>query len=446
MASGNLTELMTSFAFDFEWVDPMGAKGPELRATWARLSIIAGDSTVTRVYDVVSRSVRDSIYLPLYPLAEWLVTHWWFLFHEIEPSGRISEQEYGRRHNLRFAREGFALPSLSIVPVGESIRLGWKPEKLSSCRVEFLGEGNTHIPTDDFRESITILIQAVVERLEQYDVYGTLLQQEWAAVRDASPDEASFCAAAAALGLDPFSLTDEQAETITIAGNSIPESVLKEFFEAADFLVLREQTEHLLEAIDVSRSNPADLEPLRRLQAEMLYVPRPVGAPWNQGYALARDVRHRLGLNGQPLVSFDDLSHALGIRPHELEQAIAPTMRYRDVFDAVVDVNDRGSPGFVISNQREDIKKFAFCRGLFEYLTFEPGLPLMVTKARSDRQKRNRAFAAEFLVPAGALRQRIHTRTIAEEEIDDLADAFGVSPHVVRHQIENHGIARTLLD
>ena len=71
-----------SLQIEFDWEDPQAAKGPELRATWARLRILINNVPVTQVLDSSARSVRDGIYIPLYPLAEWLAMHWWSLFHE----------------------------------------------------------------------------------------------------------------------------------------------------------------------------------------------------------------------------------------------------------------------------------------------------------------------------------------------------------------------------
>ena len=57
----------------------------------------------------------------------------------------------------------------------------------------------------------------------------------------------------------------------------------------------------------------------------------------------------------------------------------------------------------------------------------------------------NRAFAAEFLAPHEMLKSDLSGATIGEDEVDDLADEYGVSAFVVRHQIENHGLARVSL-
>ena len=56
-----------------------------------------------------------------------------------------------------------------------------------------------------------------------------------------------------------------------------------------------------------------------------------------------------------------------------------------------------------------------------------PGTATLLTRAYSERQQRNRAFAAEFLAPSAGLRQRITRRIVDGDEIDELAAAFGVS-------------------
>ena len=40
------------------------------------------------------------------------------------------------------------------------------------------------------------------------------------------------------------------------------------------------------------------------------------------------------------------------------------------------------------------------------------------------------------------LRESLSAQVVSEEEIDDLAQQLGVSSYVVRHQIENHDLAR----
>jgi len=78
---------------------------------------------------------------------------------------------------------------------------------------------------------------------------------------------------------------------------------------------------------------------------------------------------------------------------------------------------------------------------LAEVLT-SPGSPALLTRTQSDRQQRSRAFAAEFLAPAAALQAKVPRPVLDEEDVEELAAKFGVSPLLISHQLENHQIAR----
>lgn len=435
---------MNDLKIDFEWIDPAGAEGPELRATWARLQILVDGEPITRLLDNVSKTLRESVFLPLYPLAEWIATHWWFLLNEIETPGRTTEQSYASRHDLHYASEGFAIPSALIKPLGSTVRIDWSPQGFPHQRIEFVGQGTGHISSDDFVSVVSDFLRSVTSRLTDLGITDTLLQEEWKGILDTESDEREFCEAAAALGLDPYSLSEESARTIVQIGEALPESLIDEFFYAADFPRLTEECESLLESLRLSRSNSANLERLKVLREETQSLVKIPGAPWEQGYQVARQLRRQLNLDGTVLRLFDDVSLALQVDTDELRKAINRQIGYSSAFDAVVDVNDAGSPGFVITHKREDALKFSFCRVLFEFLFAKAPEPLLVTKTRSERQKRNRAFASEFLLPAEVLRERINTEYVGEEAIDDLAAEFGVSAYVVAYQLQNHRIAKTV--
>src|SRR5438309_2067187 len=113
--------------FEWEWEPAPAVKAPELRATWSRLELRVGDQCVTRVEDRESDSSRRSIFVPLYPLAEWIAYNWWLLKADARPqvhltrrrsSGRAAPDAASRfrRHTMREAGDGFLWPDLWIVP------------------------------------------------------------------------------------------------------------------------------------------------------------------------------------------------------------------------------------------------------------------------------------------------------------------------------------------
>jgi len=96
------------FQFQFEWEDPLGARGPELRATWARLEIRVDDIPVSRLIDEKNRSIRDAVYGPLYPVAEWIAMNWWSLLHEVEVPGTPRWETYAMEFEEREYLSGIA--------------------------------------------------------------------------------------------------------------------------------------------------------------------------------------------------------------------------------------------------------------------------------------------------------------------------------------------------
>lgn len=434
---------MTNLIFDFEWLDPGEAKGEELRATWAKLEIRLDNDTISCLIDHRNRSVRSSMFLPLYPLAEWLTTHWWFLFHEIETSGRSTPYNYEKRHNLRYGAEGFSLPSLLIQPSGEQIRLEWSGAHLCAQSIEFTARGSAHIAASQLRQNLSDFIFAVLRRLHDEGIENSLLEQEWDSIQAVGSQELDFCVAAATLGLDPYALTDTEQESIITAGELLPAILLNDFFAVAEANKLVAQAWQVNDALELSHQNGANLEPIKSLRADLASLKVLQGPPWNEGYQFARDLRRRLNLNGTKLDSYLSLGQALGVTTADLQKAIIEIANLPRSLDALVATNSFDSPGFAVRERRgEDAIRFSFCRGLFEYFTTPVGEPLLVTRARSERQKRNRAFAAEFLVPAELLRDALPGQTIGDEEMDDLAATFGVSSSVIRHQIENHHLGK----
>ncbi len=213
---------MNDIRLDFEWVDPGGARGPELRATWARLTIRTDAGVVTQVYDTHTQAVRDAIYLPLYPLAEWIASHWWWLLHEVETPGTPRHATYPGRHSLATAREGYALPDLWIVPEGPQIRLRWQRADLPDCHVKFRSEGEALVGAERLADVLREWLTAVLGRLDACGVTDTWLHEEWAAIQHADAEERETCIALASLGLDPYDTDEADVARITAVRESLP--------------------------------------------------------------------------------------------------------------------------------------------------------------------------------------------------------------------------------
>ena len=455
---------MTKLSFDFDWVDAEGINGPELSATWASLRIFADNSVVTRVLDARAQTVREFVYVPLYPLAEWLVTNWWFLTHELGSPAKEGDPEFRRRHDLGASREGYAFPNVEVVPSGTRTRVAWKRGHSPWTNIEFLGQGQIWMDSGEFRETCSDLIDRVIRRLASLGVDETFLQEEWNAIQSTDEEESRFCETAAGLGWDPYALDDTGHFWIPLVAEQLGD-LLDEALPALDanrpatcfsianaikrakrnglplerFRFLRDETRRDAE----TELDAPSFEPLGFLRDESRAATARERNPWSAGYALAQQLRQNLELVGGPLPTLKDLSEAIGEDPTLVRKVIRPAGFFAEtpMVDGVVTSNADENPAFAFRHRGDDARRFHFCRALAEVL-ISPGSDALLTRAFSERQQRNRAFAAEFLAPSIGLRARVPGRVIDSEDIDELAVEFGVSSQVIEHQITNRHIAQ----
>jgi hypothetical protein len=429
---------MSRIDFDIEWQDPGAARGPELHATWARLQIAVEGEFVTRLYDTSLNSVRTGVYLPLYPLAEWIVTNWWALLYECVRPSQATSKAYGRRHNIRNASEGYALPSLEIRPTAGHFELTWQRRTLPDCRLEFLRYGAATLASASVEDSLSTLVKRVIARLDEKGVADTVLQRDWMAIEAQDEDQTAFCRAAGAMGLDPFDLPSQIEDKIVNADHVLPDSVESDFFEAAEPTRIDQQLQWVQEGLELADGG-SDLPALRSLR-ERLNGINGETTPWAQGYAFARRLRQELGLGDKERVDLAELG--LGDAGGG---AIVEHPRHAQVgFDALTVVGSSGNPGFVVRQTLKPNQRFACCRALFEYLCSPASATSLISSTVSDKQKRNRAFAAELLAPASLLEERLSGDRIGSTELDELAQRFDVSSYVIEHQIRNHQLGWVL--
>ena len=112
-----------SVSFRFGWVDAGPSPDTLSQVTMATLSVEAGGATVTSVLNRKNRIYSDEVVVPLFSVAEWLVTNWWHIWYEVEDTGE-QRPEFESRHNLSFAGDGFVLPHLTMTPASGRMRLG----------------------------------------------------------------------------------------------------------------------------------------------------------------------------------------------------------------------------------------------------------------------------------------------------------------------------------
>ncbi|WP_419551525.1 ImmA/IrrE family metallo-endopeptidase [Candidatus Poriferisodalis sp.] len=428
---------MNALRFDVEWLDGTGIKGPELAATFASLRIQADNAVLTRVDDKRARTLRDAVYVPLYPMAEWLVSNWWFLAYEAENLLNRTDRAFAQRHSLVTGAEGYAFPDVRFSSAGRLTHIVWSDRMSEWNELEFRSRGSITVDRDQFVQDCSDFVDMVVSRLAACGITATHLQSEWAAIEATDADELAFCATAAGLGRDPYDLDEPQKSLVLQVGE-----LLGDLREEA--LPALGPDEPLAACTAIHKAMEQAVPNEVRLGASLLHsgdLPHHASRPWQAGYELARRARQVFGLNGELIATTAELAEAIGHDVATLNRATRPVQSLGALtsIDGVVRPRDSQTVSFGLRAAGETSQRFLFCRALAEALTTSNDA--LLTRANTERQQRNRAFAAEFLAPSASLAERITVQFVDQDLIADLADEFGVSSYVIGHQIENHGIA-----
>lgn len=433
-----------------EWLDGPGVTTPELAATWARYEIWIGNRCVTQV-EAPDGTLRRSVYGAIYPLAEWIATNWWILTGHVRPSAtetrywswpNIRAYPWLAHHNLRGAGDGMAWPNLTLVPEGAVTYARWAPDIEYARRpIRFASDGMAVVRTVEMIEGLADTVNRVLERLAEEGLPKTGLADEWESIAATDEEEREFCQIAARLGLDPYSVTEDLAASITDIAVGMPTELVYDFFDSADIAALpaaAEWTRRAIVAADRASSKATEsLQPLYSAvehhldDSFMNRVHDDLDRPWLMGYAMARQVRSLRSI--APEDNFD-VSPWVGVGGLR-----APSAGIQGL--ATVS-NDRcglvlGTPKVGISTSR-----FGQARALGRVLTRPEQGRFVLSQARGHDERVAGAFAAELLAPAEGIRQLLSAHGKSDDTaIEAVAHHYRVSPLLVRHQYDNQ-IAR----
>lgn len=448
-----------------EWLDAPGVEDVVDAALWGRLEISGKDVdgaeavVLTGALDSATGQIRSGIYGSLYPLARWVADSYWSLLWETPRTPRLRSgrdsaridwlRPWVQRHCLLTAREGFSLPDLSIARDGDHLVIAAFADSTAPGAprrpVSFLTTATLRVAPQAFDASLRTFMDAVLERLRGVDHPDVRrLRADWSATMASDPDEARLCSWAARLGLDPYDPDELDARTVELIQDhlgALPIGLRTDLLDAviggpelADALTWLDGHTGALRGLP----EPTRTEPLQ-----------PTRAAHETGYLRARGVRRELGLGTGEGSVVGAVAARFGF---DLSRESSPSSPPPPPLESLVGAVDPRSPGQVGSPPGGPIlvgeplayepRTFRWARGLylwrFGHLVDGPRL---LTRSHERVQREGRAFAAELLAPAAALRRHIRRGLVDEQQVADLASRFNVSPMLIRHQIENHALA-----
>ena len=439
-----------SLLLECDPVDHPAALDAVERASWCAMRVWAGGQCVSTSRDRSSQAERKTLYVPAFPVAEWLARNWWALLNEVcswdtvpVSPGKEAQKRWKSRHCLRSADSSLMLPALYLFHDGKCLRAEWRsdaPGSLPHMPGEFTAEGTQQLDRNTTEDALADFVNGVLDRVAGTDDEAVRqLRALWRAIQGADTEEKRFCTLAGRMGLDPYDpseVSDELARFFEESISDVEAPLVRDLTEVARPESIASQWSWLTKAnSDLGlRANPVDLP----FDLPSLELPPP-----QFGYRLARQVRSAADTApAAPLHSVTETAKSVlrgGFRTEDYNHIPGQGIR------AIVGGSESGD--IVVAGPRPsrvDSQRFLEARSLYHALAATRKSQRLVTEAGSWDQKASRAFAAELLAPRQALLNRLTESAADGETVDRLSSEFQASTLVIERQLENTGIPLSL--
>lgn len=452
-------------------------------AGWAGTAIWVGGENLCSHFLPGSSEVREFLFVPLGPIADWIVSalpalefeerlqHFPTtrrLHHLAEewstrrPPAGVTEdawldarEAWWTRHFLAAGAEGARLPNLALARDDEKLALDWVAPrhraKDSPVLIHQTGEYN--LP---WAEGHSILVEIVTR------VASWLQDTPTAAVYDWSVDPAAFLAARPSSwdAIELYTgrpLTELQLlfgvsnvrdlrtalrlpDRASDPATSVPCQVLRDLSPQVD----QQLGDLLVRAAELSSSSPgASHRTWIEARSLALDAARSGIRPEEAGQLAARSIRQVAGLDGQPIGDVKRLLWQFGVtQERSLVQSAYDRM--------IVAASEDGAPVVeVLDNPRTGAswgERFEGCRALGNVL-LDPIRAGALGAASGPftaetRRRRSGAFAAELLLPDHALDEASEGKldgATEESTFTRLLETYGVGARTAAFQLWNHG-------
>lgn len=405
--------------------------GPEECAAFGLLTIKVRDTFITEGFDFFINSYRPGPLASGYHVAEWLAWNWWRL--RWEP--RSKTPDWWRAHRMNSIGEGYVWPNISIFSDGVRTALISEPSSRPDAKpFRYIGAQPHIIPSTLLEGAIDAFIPRVIARLGAQGCEGSNLQKLWEDIltERRTPDLALRRKLEALLGVDPDEGDQQTLEQLLADSRSLGKDAIAEV--AAD----RGLGNAILSAAqisDIARSvgSECDGKDMVRLRSDWPRYAQGDVPAWLVGVRCAAALRQQEGF-GENAIDDATLSNLIGVSGDILSRK----HDNRSPFAFILGGHD-GRGTIVLRSKWRTGRRFELARLLADHLIISgSGKLFPATRSYTFRQKAQRAFAAEFLAPFEIVTAMLDG-DYSEENQQEVAEYFDVSPLTIRTLLVNHG-------
>lgn len=367
--------------------------------------------------------VQNNIIVDPQVLAFWFAQNWWRLRWEVEKENLAAElqTDWSLSHSLASAGEGYIWPSVTFISDNSSIQAVVKNKQIPFSPLQFTYLEETQwLSPAEFEKGIDDFLAKVLTSFPE----NNDLKELWIAVcEERQNSEATLWRKLEAkAGYDP---------------DEAPASMLEVFIQHSQAY----GEASVLEFIDDKYQQPADsfaklLEDLKRskhsfrddLSSELVGVQDERQNILQLAKKMAAYTREKIGNLYDP-ISDKLLCDFVGVNSQLISKA-------NFAKDYAAGFKSNAPQNIIISGKRVTGRRFSLSRLLGDYLftkDCQQEKLLIATNTRTARQKFQRAFAQELLCPADSVVDYLGTKTPTQNEIENAANHFRVSPLTVNY-------------
>ena len=461
------------------------------RTGWAQLSLWVNGSNLCRNLLDGSPSIRESVNVPLGPMADWLVRSWTFIRFEecperfpprasasdtlrdwgrTSPPGQLNEDEWfdtreqwWTRHFLAAGADGAQLPNVSLLRGGDRLFIEWTPAEFAGARApKFLSEsGQASVQWDEGEAVFAEFVAHMADwfRMENlHDAFSwTNLENP---LHDAEADFRERLRAFTGIDADDLRTWTTTATDAELRRNlGIPEGS-DDPSESVITQVLRDLPPTMPEPVrrEIWRLDERTREATHfaeELRTAARDAARTGSAPEESGQLAARAVRDRLGLNGRPVGDMDERMQQLGV---EVVRSGVECSQER-----MLAGSRQGAGAVAVINQTRRTttpwgERFELARALGHLLVDSYRADALGAASTPFAQPWARqcsgAFAAELLLPSEHLFERfgVLDSAVGHNVFPSLLNEYGVGARTAAFQLwnqrllSNHHVRDELID
>lgn len=419
------------FQIKAEWPERPAEGQPDI----AHLSLWSGETALTQLADLDRKENRPYFRASAVSLALWITDNWWRLRHEPVHDSRQPSPDWRMRHELSSISGGFLWPPLMIYGTGARVVIS-PSYGANTARgpVRYLElESVLSVDGRAYEASIDAFLATVV-KVCAGSRDGEGLTSLVGQLHDERADEetAAWRRLEARLGFDPDRAPAALMERLAGLEDSLGERGVEEAAVSAPGA----QAGMVLEAaIGAARASEIEVDLSIADAVDPKLLAQNV-TPWRAGEEAARVIRRAIGKVEGPL----DEGSLSKLASRSWAEIVDIRATAHDLPYAARLATVGQDAKLALQNQNPTDRRYEMARIVADQIWARGETFGVVSRAKTERQKFQRAFAQSLAVPFDELPQMIDFDDPTDEQIADAAERYVVRPSVVNTALRVKGV------